>query len=399
MCYIQAMNRNKHLIQKLCRGLALCGLAVVCACVGCALFAEGEQQTASAYSPYCTTQRCREAADKAAEAANKAAEATQAANSLQGELDSLSAQIAELEAEIAANEAMISDLEIKIFETQTELERQQAALAQLLIAQYHSQDGATSSAIDVLATSNSISDLADEATRQTSAEEQINKTARTVNATKLDLEQQRASVQATLQENEQKNEKIADIYAEQKSLQDAYLDDAAGYNAYAAEQQAIVAAETQRQSDDAATNDGSGVSSSGATGWWGRNTYPDAYRCPAINGTEVSVYGGYYCQCTSYAGWKAKEKYGTIIQSWGNAYDWARVAKNKGYTVSSTPAAGTIAQSSKGKYGHVAWVESVNADGTINITEYNRNDGTCRTGDFCARVGVNPHAYVYIYPY
>lgn len=398
MCYIQAMNRNKHLIQKLCRGLALCGLAAVCACVGCALFAEGEQQTASAYSPYCTTQRCREAADKAAEAANKAAEATQAANSLQGELDSLSAQIAELEAEIAANEAMISDLEIKIFETQTELERQQAALAQLLIAQYHSQDGATSSAIDVLATSNSISDLADEATRQTSAEEQINKTARTVNATKLDLEQQRASVQATLQENEQKNEKIADIYAKQKSLQDAYLNDAAGYNAYAAEQQAIVAAETQKQADAAAANDSSGVSSSGATGWWGKNTYPYAGRCPSSN-LAFSAYGGYVCQCTSYAGWKAREKYGTIIQSWGNAYAWADTAQIKGYTVSSTPAAGTIAQSSAGQWGHVAWVESVNADGTINITEYNRSDGTCRAGDFCARVGVNPHAYVYIYPY
>ena len=39
------------------------------------------------------------------------------------------------------------------------------------------------------------------------------------------------------------------------------------------------------------------------------------------------------------------------------------------------------------------------ATNRINITEYNRSDGTCRAGDFCARVGVNPHAYVYIYPY
>lgn len=392
----QHKNAQK-LIAKLSRSLAVLGLAATFVCVGVAFFGE-EPETVSAYAPYCTSKACREAADAAAAAATKAQEATEAANSLQGALDSLSAQIAELEAEIAANEAMINDLEIKIFETQTELNKQQAALAQLLIAQYHSQDGATSTAIDVLATSNSISDLADEATRQTSAEEQINKTARTVNATKLDLEQQQASVEATLAENEAKNEQIADKYAEQKSLQDSYLNDAAGYSAYAAQQQAIVARETAQAAAEAAANDSSGASSTGASGWWGTNTYPYANRCPASN-LAFSAYGGLVCQCTSYAGWKAREKYGTVIQSWGNAYSWAASASTRGYTVSTTPAAGTIAQSSSGTWGHVAWVESVNANGTINITEYNRNDGHCRAGDFCARTGVNASAYVYIYPY
>ena len=393
------MKTQKHnLLLKLCtRGACACVLVAGFVCVGGDMFG-ANSEPAAAYSPYCTSQACREAADRAAEAASLAQEAAEAANSLQGELDSLSAQIAELQSEIAANEAMIDDLEIKIFDTQTELNQQQAALAQLLIAQYHSQDGATSTAIDVLATSNSISDLADEATRQTSAEEQINKTARAVNATKLDLEQQQASVQATLADNEAKNEQIADKYAEQKSLQDAYLNDAAGYSAYAAEQQAIVAEETRQAALDAALNDSSGSSSTGASGWWGTNTYPYSGECPAAN-LAFSAYGGYVCQCTSYAGWKAKEKYGTRISAWGNANNWANSARLRGYTVSSTPAAGTIAQSTAGAWGHVAWVESVNANGTINITEYNYNGGACRTGDFCARVGVNASAYVYIYPY
>lgn len=55
----------------------------------------------------------------------------------------------------------------------------------------------------------------------------------------------------------------------------------------------------------------------------------------------------------------------------GNARDWARGAAAHGYSVNRTPSAGAIFQTSSGWYGHVGYVEAVNADGSITVTEMN----------------------------
>jgi surface antigen/uncharacterized protein (DUF433 family) len=55
----------------------------------------------------------------------------------------------------------------------------------------------------------------------------------------------------------------------------------------------------------------------------------------------------------------------------GNARDWARGAAAHGYSVNRTPSAGAIFQTSSGWYGHVGYVESVNGDGSITVTEMN----------------------------
>lgn len=55
----------------------------------------------------------------------------------------------------------------------------------------------------------------------------------------------------------------------------------------------------------------------------------------------------------------------------GNARDWARGAAAHGYSVNRTPTAGSIFQTSSGWYGHVGYVEAVNADGSITVTEMN----------------------------
>ena len=99
---------------------------------------------------------------------------------------------------------------------------------------------------------------------------------------------------------------------------------------------------------------------------------------------------------TSYASWKAKEKWG-ITNTWGgNAYSYENgaghyVPGSGIYSyVDSSPAPNTIAIWKSGPYGHVAWVESVNADGSINISEYNVNWPSigCYIGDYCSRTGV-----------
>jgi surface antigen len=75
--------------------------------------------------------------------------------------------------------------------------------------------------------------------------------------------------------------------------------------------------------------------------------------------------------CTSYVAWRVNKEFGVNIAGWGNATDWDNAASGK-YSVVTTPEAGDIA-AWEGSYGHVAFVDSVNKDGSVNISEYNHD--------------------------
>lgn len=71
-------------------------------------------------------------------------------------------------------------------------------------------------------------------------------------------------------------------------------------------------------------------------------------------------------QCTQWAWYKRQD-----LPLLGNANAWARNAAAAGYLVNNTPSAGSIIQTTAGWYGHVGYVESVNPDGSIVVTEMN----------------------------
>ncbi|MFU0766894.1 CHAP domain-containing protein, partial [Staphylococcus warneri] len=77
-------------------------------------------------------------------------------------------------------------------------------------------------------------------------------------------------------------------------------------------------------------------------------------------------------QCTYYVYDRVGGKVGS---TWGNANNWANAAAAAGYTVNNRPAAGAILQTTQGGYGHVAYVESVNSDGSIRVSEMNYGHG------------------------
>lgn len=73
-------------------------------------------------------------------------------------------------------------------------------------------------------------------------------------------------------------------------------------------------------------------------------------------------------QCVNWASYMRPDLGGLRL---GNARDWARGAANHGFRVDRTPSAGAIFQTSSGWYGHVGYVEAVNGDGSITVTEMN----------------------------
>ena len=111
---------------------------------------------------------------------------------------------------------------------------------------------------------------------------------------------------------------------------------------------------------------------------------------------------GYGCrQCVSYTAWKVLQKSGKAAMYWGNAKQWPASAKRAGYKTGTTPKKGSVGVVTSGTYGHVVWVEKVNSNGTINISQYNywlagtSNGGWGWYSEF---KNVSPRAYdTYIY--
>jgi len=110
-------------------------------------------------------------------------------------------------------------------------------------------------------------------------------------------------------------------------------------------------------------------------------------------------------ECTSYAAWYWNVKLGKEWRNTqpgrGSARYWDEIARTLGYSISSTPRVGAII-SWKGPlfpgdiWGHVAIVEAVNPNGTIDVSEYN---WATKYG-YSYRKNVDPNdygAYVYIF--
>ena len=96
--------------------------------------------------------------------------------------------------------------------------------------------------------------------------------------------------------------------------------------------------------------------------------YPAYYK----NGSqEIDKWRMYSRQCTSFAAFRLSNVNGfEIPAAYGNANEWGYRARREGYRVDNTPAIGSIAWSTAGTYGHVAWVSNVIGD-EIEIEEYN----------------------------
>lgn len=376
MVILPKINRKKILTTLFIFGLISSPVAVNMAMIN----------SASGISLACrNSPECMAAVNKEQEANRNAASANSSANLLQAKVQELNVEIAGRELEIAETTAQVNALNIKIEETQKKLVEEQSALAELLINMHFEGDAEP---IQILASSNSISDLAEKQARNDVVKQQISATAKKVKDTKIALENDKKTVEELLAQQKAAKQQLVAKRAEQQSLLDKYKNDAAAYASVAkAAREAQRAAERAEQEAHPERYSGSMYS--------GVNTYPWQGDCPQKIDWYGTVWqghyiGGYVCECVSYVGWKAYEAYGLIL-AWGNAYNWDNRGRALGYRVDHNPEGDSIGQIDGGQYGHVFWVESVNADGSINVTEYNNAyatklySGVFRYGDFGAR--------------
>ena len=152
-----------------------------------------------------------------------------------------------------------------------------------------------------------------------------------------------------------------------------------------ASQSQTTATQTSYEAPAAATSAASTSTASSSTSTPAAQTQTSSYTYttgggfPAVDPSfRASLNGGYFGQCTYYV-FNRMAQVGTPIghSMMGNAAEWPSYARSYGYSVSHSPSAGSAIVFQQGlagadpTYGHVAFVEAVNADGSVYISEMN----------------------------
>ena len=139
------------------------------------------------------------------------------------------------------------------------------------------------------------------------------------------------------------------------------------------------AAASTASTSTASTSTASTSSSTSSSSSTQTSSYTTSGGFPAVDPSyRAAINGGYFGQCTYYV-FNRLAQVGTPIgySMMGNAAEWPSYARSYGYSVSNTPSAGSAIVFQQGlagadpTYGHVAFVEAVNADGSVYISEMN----------------------------
>jgi surface antigen len=102
----------------------------------------------------------------------------------------------------------------------------------------------------------------------------------------------------------------------------------------------------------------------------GTNDYPAKWK-NAPRDSMFDNWGEYNRECTSWVAWRLHGHNQFEMPFHANAGNWGAKAKALGYTVNMSPAVGSVAWWNTSTRGHVAWVEAVNPNNTVEIEEYN----------------------------
>lgn len=349
---------------------------------------------------YCVSEKCKAAEAAEIEAKQKSNEASAAAATYQEEVKRLNSEIAIIEAEIARYEAEAEDLKTKINETEQKLQKQQNALAKLIVEMHFETE---IDPILVLAGSASISDLAEREAREEVVGEKVTASSREIKELKQSLEEQKTAVELLLSDTKSKRTEVANARAHQQELVNKYASDASSYlaDSEAARKEKEAEIEAYRQAYIASLGRRTVIVDPGLDSYAPALKASLGYSCPndnwryyATNGHHgyTSWHGGYVCECVGYVGYKVYEYWGLNV-GWGDAKYWGSGAANSGYRVDNNPESHSVGYYTSGYWGHVVWIENVNSDGTIDYSEYNGNV----TANFSYIKGASASKFRYIH--
>lgn len=287
---------------------------------------------------------------------------------LSGEVAAFDAQIGGIQSQINATDADLTKTQNEITSTNNQIKQAELDLAktkdqlrEYIRTMY--EEGQVSN-IELIAKSKNFSEFVDRNEYMVTMQLKIKGTSDKIVALKTELELKKKVL-------EEKRAKIEQLRKDQALQRSALGTQRAGKNAFLQKtkgdekyfQNTLGDLYAQKAALSVQNNE---VVSGGSSGYPYGNPPPSSMLCDAH--CTADAYGYYIGECTSYAAWWRSSHGRPIPRNLGNAGSWGSIANG------TTPTAGSVMvfPVQRGMpYGHVAIVESVNGNGTVNISEYN----------------------------
>lgn len=315
------------------------------------------------------------------------------ADTLSNKIATLNTQKQTIQSQIQLNQAKHNQLVGDIAANEARLQKQKSFLGKTLATMY--VDGDVSD-LEMIASSKSVGDFLDKHEYRNAVRSQIQNSIDKVKDLKIELEQQQVDVKHVLADQQSQRQALAAQEAEQQRLLEetkgqeaAYQNLVVGRTAEIADLRAQQVAANERAlrqireaeaksrataSSGAKSNPASkAVIGSAPVASGAKNGGYPAKWANAPKDALVDSWGMYTRECVSYTAFKVAQS-GKYMPYWGgrgNANQWPSSAATDGIPTGYAPKPGSIAISMAGPYGHAMYVERVNGDGTIFVSQYN----------------------------
>lgn len=304
---------------------------------------------------------------------------SQAQDSLQGlqsQASSYQDAISKLQSQINALQQLINDnigrqrlLQSQIDANMAELAKQKNFLAAGIKTMY--VDGQPST-LEMLASSNDLSDFVDKQEYRTSVNNKIQVTLKKIRDLQQQLDKQKVEVDQLLKDQQNQQASLNSSRSQQSQLLAYNKDQQNQYNQAISNNYSKIADLRRQQAIlNAKYNIGD------MRGDPNNGGYPSVW-ANAPQDSMIDSWGMYNRECVSYTAFKVHQDYmaGKNVHDmpyWGgigNANQWDDNARAMGIAVDNNPTPGSIAISNSGYYGHAMYVAAV-GDGKIYVQQYN----------------------------
>jgi surface antigen len=308
------------------------------------------------------------------------------AASLTDQINKLQAQISNLQAQISANQAKSVELQNQITAAEAELAKQKKILGENIRQMY--LEGQIST-LEMLASSKDLSEYIDKQQYRNAVKDKIRNTLDKITELRHQLAGQKETLDKLIKDQESMRGQLATQQAEQNRLLGLNESQQNDLNNQIKNNSAQIA-ELRNQQILANSRFIGGAGSGPACG----GGYPARW-CEIPQDTAIDNWGMYNRECVSYTAFRVAAS-GRFMPYWGgsgNANQWDDNARASGIPVDGSPRPGDVAISNSGYYGHAMYVEGVNGDGTINISQYN----AALDGRYSTRAGLSIGGLVFIH--
>lgn len=299
----------------------------------------------------------------------KAGTLNEKANTLKNAVDTLNAEKRVIQAQVDLSQAKHDKLTRDIAKNEKKLEQNKKALGDTIANLYVDDD---ISPIEMLASSTNVGEFLDKQEYRTAVSEKLGSTIEEIKTLKTKLEVDKKAVTQVLADQKVQRGAIVAKEAEKQGLLNKTRGEEAAYREVSKQKESEIQSLRAQQAAEIAARASSGGGFTDLGGDPNSGGYPAMWANAPMN-AYVDDWGMYTRQCVSYAAWKVASTYGNMPY-WGgigNANEWANNARAAGIPTSIVPKAGAVGVQYSGTYGHVAWVESVNSDGTLTISQFN----------------------------